>query len=281
MTSQASITWNINRERDRIEVDNNGFPVRPALFGNLRGRDYDAVYLGYNADGRIGRMNLSASAYAVLGSDRANVFTGENARIQAFFAAAEPSYDFNWIRLRGAALFASGDGDPYDNVQRGFDAIFENPIFAGADTSYWIRQTIPFAGGARAVSLNGRNGILNSVRSSKEQGQSNFVNPGTMLLGVGADFDITPRLRVSANANHLWFHRTEMLEALRMQGTIRRDIGWDISAAAIWRPTVIQNLVFRASAAVLRAGTGFRDLFENENRERNYYSVLLNAIVTY
>jgi hypothetical protein len=281
LTSQASITWNINRERGEIEVDDNGFPVRPALFGNLRARNYDAIYLGYSTDGRIGRINLTTAAYVLLGSDRNNVFTGESARLQSFFLAAEPSYDFNWIRVRGAALFASGDADPYDDVERGFDAIFENPIFAGADTSYWIRQTIPFAGGGRAVALDQRNGILNNLRSSKEQGQSNFVNPGTMLLGIGADFDITPQLRISANINHLWFHRTEVLEALRMQGTIRRDIGFDVSAAAIWRPLATQNIVFRLSAAALQAGTGFRDLFENSDRDRVYYSVLFNAIVTY
>jgi hypothetical protein len=281
LTSQVSLTYNMNRERGEIEVDDNGFPVRPALFGNLRARNYDAVYLGYSVDGRIGRVNLAASAYALGGSDRANVFTGRNARIQSFFAAAEPSIDMDWIRIRGAALFASGDGDPYDDVERGFDAIFENPIFAGADTSYWIRQTIPFAGGGRAVSVNGRNGILNSLRSSKEQGQTNFANPGTMLLGLGADFDLTPRLRVSANANHLWFHQTEVIQDLRMQGTVRRDIGWDLSAAAIWRPRMTQNIVFRLSGAMLQSGTGFRDLFENLNRDRLHYSVLLNAIVTY
>jgi hypothetical protein len=281
MTSEASLTYNMNRERGRIEVDDNGFPVRPALFGNLRARDYDVVYLGYSVDGRIGRINLDASAYGLIGSDRRNVFTGRNARVQSFFVAAEPSIDFNWIRLRGAGLFASGDGNPYDDVERGFDAIFENPIFAGADTSYWIRQTIPFAGGARAVGVNGRNGILNSLRSSKEQGQSNFANPGTILLGAGADFDLTPRLRVSANANHLWFARTAVIENLRMQGTVRSDIGWDLSAAAIWRPRATQNIVFRLSGAALRSGTGFRDLFENQNRDRTYYSVLLNAIVTY
>ena len=281
LTSQVSLTYNMNRERGDIEVDDNGFPVRPALIGNLRGRNYDVVYLGYAADGRIGRMNISAQIYGALGSNRDNIFTGENARITSFFAAAEPSYDRDWIRIRGAALYASGDGDPYDNSESGFDAIFENPIFAGADTSYWIRQTIPFAGGGRAISINGRNGILNSLRSSKEQGQSNFVNPGTILLGAGADFDITPTFRLSANVNHLWFARTGTLEALRMQGTIRNDIGWDVSAAAIWRPQMTQNIVFRASVAALQPGTGFRDLFENQERQDRYYSVLLNAIVTY
>jgi len=200
---------------------------------------------------------------------------------QFTFTAAEPSYDFNWVRIRGAALFASGDGNPYDDVERGFDAIFENPIFAGADTSYWIRQTIPFAGGSRAVSLNSRNGILVDLRSSKEQGQSNFNNPGLILGGAGADFDVLPQLRVSANANHLWFASTAVLQALRNEGSIPRDIGWDLSAAAIWRPKATQNIVARLSGAALVAGGGFRDLFDNVARHRVYASILANVILSY
>jgi hypothetical protein len=281
LTSEASLTWNANRERGDIEVDRNGFPVRPALIGNLRSRSYDVVYLGYNADGHIGRLNLSASAYGAFGWDRSSVFTGRKSNIRSYFLAAEPSYDLNWIRVRGSLLYASGDGSPFDDREGGFDAIFENPIFAGADTSYWIRQSIPFAGGGRAVSINGRNGILNSLRSSKEQGQSNFNNPGTVLLGAGADFDLTPKLRLSANLNHLWFANTAVLQALRNEGSIPRDIGWDVSAAAIYRPKFTQNLVFRASAAILQPGAGFRDLFANSDRDKRYVSVLLNAILSY
>jgi hypothetical protein len=281
LTSELSVTWNINREGDDIHVDDNGFPVRPALFGDLRGRDYDAIYLGYNADGRIGRLNLTASLSYVFGRENHNTFTGRSAGISGYFAAIEPSYDFNWIRLRGAAMIASGDGDPYNDTQAGYDAIFENPIFAGADTSYWIRQTIPFAGGARAVSVNGRNGILANLRSSKEEGQSNFVNPGTLLLGVGADFDLRPDLRVSVNANHLWFQKTDVLQVLRVEGSIPTEIGFDLSAAAIYRPHFNQNLVFRLSGAVLVPTAGFNDLFENRGREDVYYSVLFNAILTY
>ncbi len=275
------MAYNRNREGDDVEIDDNGFPVRPALLGTLRGRDYDVVYLGYNADGRVGRINLTASAYWALGEDRNSFFTDQPADINAQFAAVEFSYDKDWMRFRLSGLYASGDSDPYDNKETGFDAIFENPIFAGADTSYWIRQTIPFAGGGRAVSVNGRNGILNSLRSSKEQGQSNFNNPGTMLLGVGADFDLTQELRVSANANHLWFEDTSTLQALRVEGSIPNDIGHDLSLAAIWRPKATQNIVFRLSGAALVSGDGFRDLFDSLGHDRTFYSVLANAIVSY
>ncbi len=281
LTSQVTVVYNMNREGGDIEIDDNGFPVRPALLGTLRGRDYDVVYLGYNVDGRVGRINVTGSFYWALGEDRNNFFTDRPADINAQFAALELSYDRDWIRLRASGLYASGDSDPYDDKETGFDAIFENPIFAGADTSYWIRQTIPFAGGGRAVSVNGRNGILNSLRSSKEQGQSNFNNPGTMLLGIGADFDLTPDFRISANANHLWFEDTSTLQALRVEGSIPKDIGYDISAAAIYRPKANQNIVFRLSGAALFSGDGFRDLFDNLGQDRNYYSILANVILTY
>src|SRR3712207_8381525 len=114
-------------------------PPRSTLF------PYTALFRS-NADGRIGRINLTASLSYVFGWEQHNVFTGRDATISGYFAAFEPSYDFNWIRVRGAAMISSGDGDPYNDTQAGYDAIFENPIFAGADTSYWIRQTIPFAG---------------------------------------------------------------------------------------------------------------------------------------
>jgi hypothetical protein len=281
LTSQITVAYNRNRESDRIEIDDNGFPVRPALLGDLRGRDYDVVYLGYNADGRIGRINLTASAYWALGENRNNVFTSQPASINAQFGAVEASYDRNWMRFRLSGAYASGDKDPFDNRETGFDAIFENPVFAGADTSYWIRQTIPFAGGGRAVSVNGRNGILNSLRSSKEQGQSNFSNPGLILTGIGADFDLTPQVRLSTNANHLWFENTQVLQVLRNEGSIPREIGFDLSAAAIWRPKANQNLVFRLSAAALLPGKGFRNLFDNLCTGREFISILANVVLTY
>jgi len=281
LTSQMTAVYNRNREGNEIEIDHNGFPVRPALLGQLRGHDYDVVYLGYNNDGRIGRINLTTSIYAALGRDNRNFFTGRPADIRAYFGAAEASYDHDWMRFRFSALYASGDKNPYDNKEAGFDAIFENPVFAGADTSYWIRQTIPFAGGGRVISLQGRNGILNSLRSSKEQGQSNFNNPGTMLLGVGSDFDLTPTFRLSTNANHLWFQNTRLLQELRVEGSIPKSIGWDLSAAAIWRPHANQNIVFRLSGAALLPGKGFKDLFDNTGSGRTQYSILANLILSY
>ncbi|MFX6334818.1 hypothetical protein ABTF54_19335, partial [Acinetobacter baumannii] len=75
LTSQISVVYDMDREARDIHIDANGFPVRPALLGNLRGRDYDVVYLGYHADGHVGRINLTGSFYAALGEDRNSFFT--------------------------------------------------------------------------------------------------------------------------------------------------------------------------------------------------------------
>lgn len=284
-TVQGIVAHNLNREGDDgLFYNKNGFLERPASFANERGTDYDVTYLGFNGDGHFGRINLTHSFYYAVGRIGANPFTSffqdEKADISAFFAAVEPSIDFDWIRLRAQFLYASGDEDPFDNRAGGFDAIFENPQFAGADTSYWIRQPVPLIGGG-GVALSGRNGILNSLRSSKEQGQSNFFNPGTILYGVGADVDVLPELRLFANVNHVGFADKGVVEVLRQQPLDSKSIGWDISVSALYRPTFIQNIVFRASGAVLLGGGAFDSLFATERKGDTFYSALFNLILTY
>lgn len=273
--SQFTAIYNRNDEDD-IFFDNNDFIARPASLGEERPRSYDAYYLGYNGDGHFGRLNLTTSFYVALGNEDDGVFSGQDSDIEAYFFAAEPSMDFDWIRARLSFLYASGDDDPFDDKSEGFDAIFENPQFAGADTSYWIRQAVPLIGGGR-VALSARNGVLNSMRSSKEHGQSNFTNPGTVLIGGGVDMDLLPELRLSFNANYLAFATTEVLEVARQQADIDEEIGLDLSASLIWRPFMSQNVVARLSYAQLLAGDGFEQLYGDDDP----YSVLFNLVLTF
>jgi hypothetical protein len=275
-SSQLVFAHNRNREAGDVRYDDNGFIQRPSSLGLERARDYDVTYLGYNGDGHIGRWNLSLSGYAALGEEDLGTFTAQPADIRAWFTAAEVSRDYDWIRARATLVYASGDDDPFDDVAGGYDAIFENPLLAGADTSIWIRQPVPLIGGGR-VSLSGRNGLLNSLRSSKEFGQSNFTNPGLMLVGAGTDLDLTPTLRASVNANYLLFADTASLEAARMQAGIGREIGFDLSLGLTWRPLASQNIVVRFSAAALLPGRGFEDLYGSGTP----YSILGNVVFTY
>jgi hypothetical protein len=280
LTSQVTAVYNANREADEVVFNQNGFPVIPALIGDDRGRDYDVVYLGYNTDGHVGVLNLTTSSYLALGQDRNNIFTNRPADIRAWFVAAEPSYDIDWVRIRLSGLYASGSSNPKGNTETGFDAILQNPQFAGADTSYFIRQALPFVGGG-VVSLNGTNSILLNLRSSNDEGQSNFNNPGTALLGIGADFDVLPQLRVTTNINHIWFVDTQVVELLRQQGSIQNDLGWDYSIATTWRPWMTQNIIFRLSGAIFQPGTGFNDLLTTVGRDTTFYSILFNTVLSF
>jgi len=82
------------------------------------------------------------------------------------------------------------------------------------------------------------------------------------------------------------FDDTSNLEVLRNQGQIDESIGVDVSAALIYRPLFIQNIVFRLSGAVLFADEGFTDLFASSadtdsSSDDLYYSVLGNFILTF
>lgn len=275
-TSQVVVAHNVNDETDKDFIDDNGFLTRPAALGVQQLRDYDVTYLGYNGDGHIGRWNVSASAYYAFGEETPATFNTGKSDISAAFAALELSRDYDWVRVRGTFIYGSGDDDPYDDESNGYDAIFENPLIAGADTSFWIRQAVPLVGGGR-VALSQPNGILNSLRSNKGQGQSNFTNPGLLLLGLGADLDLTPKLRVSFNVNQLWFDDTTVLEAARNQGGIDRNIGQDLSASLIYRPFTSQNIVVRLAASALLPGDGYNALFDDDTP----YSILANLVLVY
>ena len=279
-TTQGIVLYNRNREGDRPDFYNaNGFLERPAVFGTGRPHNYDVTYLGLNGDGHFGRWNMTASAYYAVGDDDRGMISGQKERIGAYFAAAEVSRDFSWVRLRGSALYASGDKDPFDNKAGGFDAVLENPQFAGADTSYWIRQSIPLIGGG-GTALSIRNGVLASLRSSREFGQSNFTNPGLHLLGVGADFDVSPRLRVISNVNYLEFDNLSTLAVLRNQRLNSTRIGTDVSFGVQYRPFFTQNVVVNASFAALLPGKGLRELYGNAV-DGTQYSTLINMLLTF
>jgi hypothetical protein len=111
------------------------------------------------------------------------------------------------------------------------------------------------------VNLVQRQSLVPNLRSSKTQGQTNFVNPGLELFNVGMDFEVTPKLRLISNANFLWFDTTEVLETFVFQDNIDRRIGTDLSLGLEYRPFHNDNVIIIAGTAWLIPGAGFDDLF--------------------
>jgi hypothetical protein len=243
---------------EELFYDLNGSLVRPSPVGLVRGHQVHAYYAGIGGDGHIGRLNITHQFYQAFGRDDFNGISARETDIRAEFAAVELSVDRNWYRPKAAFVYASGDGDPDDDRARGFDAILDNPNIAGGPFSFWNRQGIRLA--QTFVSLVGRNSVLPSLRSSKTEGQANFVNPGLMLISGGLDAELTRKLRMTVNVNYARFHRTEVLERLLFQSSIDRAIGIDAGAGFQWRPLLNDNVVIQAGASLFVPGRGFKQI---------------------
>ena len=123
----------------------------------------------------------------------------------------------------------------------------------------WNREAIRLTGSA--IQLTSDGSLIPSLRSSKEEGQSNFVNPGIFLANAGIDFDITPKLKGFANFNYLRFMRTESLQEILFQAPIRHPIGEDVGIGVEYRPPLSENIVLIGGSSMLQPGQGFRDIY--------------------
>jgi hypothetical protein len=253
-----------NYDRADIHYDQNGFLVRPAVLGSARRHSIKAGYFGVNGDGHIGVLNLSNHYYFAFGKDDFNPLAGRATDIRAHMAAVEASIDKNWLRYRASVFFASGDDDPTDDKATGFDAILDDPNFAGGQFSYWNRQGIRLI--STDVGLTHPNSLLPSLRSSKIEGQANFVNPGLLLFNAGVDAEVTQTVKAIFNVNYLRFHKTQTLEYALFQPNVRREIGLDASLGVVYRPLLINNLTLTFGGNMFFAGKGFRDIFTDGAR---------------
>jgi hypothetical protein len=256
-TIQASALYNDDRRSHKF--DRNGFLVRPAFIGDVRPHAIKVGYVGVNGDGHLGRVNLTNSYYYAFGRDDRNPIAGRPVHVSSHMTAVEASIDKDYFRFRGSFFWAQGDKNPTDGQATGFDAIFDDPNFVGGQFSFWNRNGIRLT--QTGVGLVQPNSILPSLRSSKIEGQANFVNPGILIYNAGVDVEITQRLKAVFNANYLRFHRTESLEYVLFQPHIRHEIGWDYSLGIAYRPFLINNVTMTFGAATLKPGRGFRDIY--------------------
>ena len=283
----AQLSFHYNRDNASTQFDDNGSIVRPAPIGGVcaggatqgcrfRPHTIDAYYLGWTGDGHIGRLNLTHAFYQVLGQDDFNPIPARAIDINAQMVALEASVDVDWLRPKLSFFWASGDDNPNDDTGRGFDSIFDNPNFAGGAFSFWGRQGIALT--QTRVSLKGRNSLVPTLRSSKEQGQANFVNPGLFLFNAGVDAFVTPKLRAFANVNYLRFQDTEVLEQLLFQRKVDEEVGWDLSLGLQYRPLLNDNLILSVGLAGFVPGQGFKDIYDKSTL---LYSAFAQLTLTY
>ena len=279
-TAEFLAAW--NKDDPSVHYDDNGFLVRPAPIGSIvdqgpgggpLAHGIRVGYFGWLGSGHIRRINLTHAFYQAVGEDTFNPIAGRPVTVNAQMAAVELSYDRDWIRYRVSTFYTSGDANPRDGRARGFDSIVDLPNFAGGIFSFWNREAIRLLGSG--VSLTTDGSLIPSLRSTKEEGQANFVNPGIFLANAGADFDITPKLKVFANFNYLRFERTEALEYLLFESPIRHSIGEDFGIGVTYRPPLSENIVLTGGASALQPGEGFKDIYTSRTLFSLFGSVKL------
>lgn len=256
-----SLSYHWSRDEASVHYDRNGFLVRPAKIGSVRPHEVRSQYAGWTGDGHVGRLNLSHALYYAFGRDEDNPLEGRPVDVRALLGALELSVDRDWARFKLTGFFASGDDDPRDGKGKGFDAVYDNSNFAGGPFSFWSRSGIALT--QTGVLLKAPNSLLPTLRSNKFEGQASFVNPGVLLGGVGVDLELTPKWKAVLNANYLRFHKTGSLELLLFQPGLRRSIGIDLGAGALYRPLLNENVVITAGATGLLPGSGFDDIYSS------------------
>jgi hypothetical protein len=267
-------SYHYNEDDPSFLYDLNGRLVRPDPVGRFRQHQIRSHTLGFGGDGKIGGWNVSHQFYHAFGRDTFNPLADRPIRIDAQMASMELSYDEDWLRYRLNLFYASGDEKPTDGEGGGFDAILDDTNFAGGPFSFWVRQGI----GLQGVLLKQGLSLLPDLRSSKLQGQQNFVNPGLQLVGVGFDAEITPKLKTVFNLNLIRFDATEPLELFIYQDNVPRGVGIDYGLGVIYRPELNQNIVTTFGVAGFMPGDGFKSIYESD---KGLYQAFADIRLTY
>jgi hypothetical protein len=255
----GELSFLANFDNSSRHYDKNGFITRPAPIGTVADHYVQAYYLGWTGDGHIGRLNVDHAFYEVLGEDGLNGIAGRRVTINAQMAALELSIDKDWMRHKLSIFYASGDDNPTDGTATGFDAVFDRPFFIGGPFSFFSHQG--FNLGGTAVNFKQRDSLVIDFRTSKSEGQSNFVNPGAFIVGYGLDADVTPKLRAFINANYIRTIDTAVTELVLFTNHASNDFGFDCSIGFEWRPLLTDNIILSAGVGFFVPRQGYKDIY--------------------
>jgi hypothetical protein len=270
----TSLSVHYNHDERGAHFDDNGFLVSPKPVGLARENEVESYYLGWAGEGHVGRWNVTHALYQALGEEEQNEFAAREVDIDAQLVALELSRDFDWWRPRVYGLWASGDDDANDGDAEGFDAIVDSTSFAGGEFSFFNSQAIKLLG----VNLTNPGSFLPDLQSSKFEGQSNFVNPGLLLVGFALQAELTPRWRGQTGINYLRFDETAVLESYLELPRVERDIGVELFAGTQFRPLLTNNVIVNIGVSGLQPGNGFERIYQDDE---TLYTVFVQTLLNW
>jgi hypothetical protein len=272
----AQISGAANFDNPETAYDENGVIARPEPIGAIQEKAVRAYYLGWAGDGHIGRFDVTHQFYQALGEESYNAIAERKTEIDAQFGAVEVAYDSDYWRYHAAFVYASGDHDASDGKATGFDSIFDNPNFLGGGFDLWTQQSIALLN--TKVALKGNQTLLPDLRTSKEEGQANFVNPGLIAYNLGAECEVTPTVTLIGNVSYLTFDSTNVLQEVEHDNRIASDdLSIDYSLGVRWRPLLSNNIIVTAGGLFLTPLAGFKEIYQSDT----LYDAFVRLTLTY
>jgi hypothetical protein len=239
--------WSLHYNRERRKIS--GGPLE---------QQHDTFYWGTTFNGRLGRMDFNPAFYAVHGhADQVVAGVPVEHSVAAFMFLLDVRYPLDYWKFRAGYLFASGDGDPTDLRDTGFDAISDGVVLFGGPLSYWTGENIRFG---RGDFVRG-NSVFPSLRGANDP--ANYINPGIQILNAGVDVTLSPRLEFSGNFTYLRFVKTG---AYTNRVVISdRSAGFEENFFLRIKPFLReanQNVLFDLGFSVLHAQQGLKSAFQ-------------------
>ena len=195
--------------------------------------------------------------------------------------------DKDWVRFRSSFFYASGDPSNRSDAlgmaaavhcAHGFDTIVDETNFAGGAFSFFDQQGIRLT--STGIALTNPGSLLVSLRSNKEEGQANFVNPGSLCIQRGRRFQCdaqAARVR-QCKLPSVRPHRAVANSSWHKLG-IRHSIGTDTGIGLQYRPPLTENIVITSGSIQLSSGRGFRGHLQQASvslRIHNHTADVLN-----
>ncbi|HEV3206386.1 MAG TPA: hypothetical protein VGZ28_05495 [Terriglobales bacterium] len=232
-----------------------------AVTGHIAG--LNTIYYGGTLNGHLGRWIFNPAFYGVAGkADHVVAGAPVKHTVSAFTGLADLQYPLDFVKFRLGYAYVSGDGNPNDNKDRGFDSISDAVQLFGGPISYFVGEDIKFGAG----DLVRANSFYPSLRGGN--GQANYVNPGLQLLNGGMDVTISPRFQLALNANYTRFNTLgAFANAGNTFNVFHKDAGIEGNAFLRIKPflhTINQNVVLDLGVSALNPLQGLQDIFKTD-----------------